>query len=200
MFRHPAVLRQGLLTLSAIPGLLIVNSWSAKILVHNFGLKQAALGHYLWLSPLLFDIGCVAFGDLASRCLMRGGYRPLVLMAGLLEIVLVAVPHASGPFMTVAIAGVAAAGAGGLYALGTADLLGRVPPGAVSRASGLMATAQSLGIVVSGPLIGRSVDYFGNYNVATAVAAFCVLPGVAVWLAWEPGKALSTGRGEPSVA
>ncbi|MCX5748392.1 MAG: hypothetical protein NT062_38555, partial [Proteobacteria bacterium] len=91
-----------------------------------------------------------------------------------------------GPWLSVLVGGVAVAGFGGIYTLVTSDLIGRMPPSSVSMAAGVVASAQSLALIIANPLIGRSVDAYGDYTVAIVVLALWVLPGSLVWHLWRP--------------
>jgi hypothetical protein len=82
--------------------------------------------------------------------------------------------------------GVANAGGGALYTIATSDLLGRMPIGTLSLASGILACAQSASYVVVMPLIGRAVDTFGNYDAVSITLGFWVVPGAVLWLLWRP--------------
>jgi hypothetical protein len=102
-------------------------------------------------------------------------------------------PWGTGPWSSLAIAGVALAGGGGLFAMLTSDMLSRVPPSAVSLAGGCTAAAQSLAYVVANPLIGRSVESSGSYAPALVALALWSIPGNVAWLLWRlPDRAVPT--------
>ena len=73
--RHPAVLRAVVAIVATSPLIAFVLNWSAKLLVHDHAIAQANVGRYLWLPPLLFDAGAVAFGHAASRRAAARGPR-----------------------------------------------------------------------------------------------------------------------------
>lgn len=186
---HPAVLRAVVLVLASAPQIAFVLNWSAKYLVRELGLTQRQVGSYLWLPPLLFDAGAVAFGHIASRRIRVHGGEPergLVAAATLLALAGAAMPLAPGPWATVLVAGVALAGGGALFALLTADMLARVPPSAISTAGGITAAAQSLAYIVANPLIGRAVEGGGSYAPVVVALGLWVVPGAAVWMMWRP--------------
>ena len=185
---HPAVLRASLMVLASAPLVSFVLLWGAKFLNHREGIAQADVGRYLWLPPLLFDIGAVAFGHAATRSLMK---RPAIspalfviaaAMASVMPICLL-VP---GPWVMMVAGGVAIAGVAGLFAMFTADMLARVPLAAVSTAGGVTAAAQSLAYVVVNPLVGEAFDRTGSYAGALVALSALVLPGVGIFLAWKP--------------
>ena len=74
-----------------------------------------------------------------------------------------------------------AAGRGAVVTLHNIDTLARVPRHAVSAASGVIASVQSLGAIVTNPLLGLAVVSFG-YRPALAVLAAWTLPGTVAWL------------------
>ncbi len=190
--RHPAILRAVLAIVASSPLIAFALNWSAKLLVRDHHLLQAQVGGYLWLPPLLFDVGAVAFGHVASRRASARGARrgdpdrALVAAAALLGLAILAVPYAHGPWGAMLAMGVAMGGGGALFALVTADLLARVPPTSVSAAGGLTAAAQSLAYVVATPLIGAAVQRTGGYTVVLLGLGAWLVPGTIAWLAWAP--------------
>jgi ACS family hexuronate transporter-like MFS transporter len=162
--------------------------WGAKYLTATYGLKQEQLGHYLWLPALLFDVGAILFGDLASRQRRPEGVPPRSLYAvGVaLAAALAFLPLAGGPWDGILILGAASIGAGAMYALTTSDLLARVPVGSVSLASGTVAGAQSLALIICNPLIGRAVDHLHSYDAVALGLGLWVLPGGLFWLLCKP--------------
>jgi drug/metabolite transporter (DMT)-like permease len=78
------------------------------------------------------------------------------------------------------------AGSGGVIALNTADMLGRVPPGVVSTAGGITAAAQSLAYIIANPLIGSLKDHDVTYFAIVLGLAAWVVPGCLIWLLWSP--------------
>jgi ACS family hexuronate transporter-like MFS transporter len=198
---HPAVLRGMVLVFASAPGLAFLLLWPAKFLVHQYGLSQAQVGMYLWFPPLLFDLGSVIFGDLASRrdrarSLDGEPHRALVAAAAVLECGIAVVPFASSPAIAMVLAGIAMAGGGGMFALATHDMLSRVPKSAVSRAGGMTAASQSLAHIIFNPLIGAIVQRFGGYEPVTVGLGAWVIPGTIVWLLWRapPAQAVLQDR------
>jgi ACS family hexuronate transporter-like MFS transporter len=185
---RPAMQRQVILILAAAPAITMVQAWGAKYLVHDHGLTQGEVGMYLWFPPVVFDLGSILFGDLAARRRRAGNddTRMLIAVAALLEVALAAMPFASGPVGAMALAGIALAGGGGLFALGTAEVLARVPPSAVARAGGISAAAQSVAQIVFNPAVGFAVDSLGSYQLILIATGLWVLPGAAFWIARQP--------------
>jgi hypothetical protein len=87
-----------------------------------------------------------------------------------------------------AIFGVATCGSGALYTLTTADLLSRTPPNIVAAASGFLISAQSVMLVILGPLVGAAVDHFHGYAEVSIALGAWVVPGSIAWLVWNPGR------------
>jgi len=183
------MIRAWLPVLAAAPIAGFGLTWAAKFLARTFDVKQGDVGHYLWLSPLLFDLGAITFGDLASRRRARGNTTPprlLFVVAMVLATTILGLRFVGGPWETVLVIGVAMMGSGAIYTLLTADLLSRVPPDAVSFAGGTVAAAQSLILIIANPLIGASVDATGSYDVAATVLAVWTVPGCIAWILMKP--------------
>jgi MFS transporter, ACS family, aldohexuronate transporter len=94
--RHPLLIRALCGVFAAAPVFNFSQIWGAKYLVRTFALEQGDVGHYLWLPPVLFDLGAVFFGDRASRQRRPEGVPPRALYAiGIvLGVVLAALPLA----------------------------------------------------------------------------------------------------------
>jgi len=185
---HPLILRALCGVFAAAPVFSFSQIWGAKYLVGTFKLTQGEVGNYLWLPPVMFDLGAVFFGDRASRQRRPEGVPPRGLYAtGLaLGVVLAALPLAHSPWQSMFIIGIAMAGASAAYALVTADLLGRMPAGSISFAGGIMAGAQSLALIIYNPIIGRVVDRLGSYDTVGIGLAVWMIPGSLIWLLWRP--------------
>ena len=181
MLRQPAIIRGLCAIFATAPIVGVAIHWGAKFLGATFGVKQADVGHYLWLPPLVFDLGAILFGDLVSR-----GGRPRVLFAigALFGTCLMLLPLAGTAWQAVVIVAVAMAGCGIVYTLATAEVLSRMPRENISLASGIMAGAQSLSLIIIGPLVGAMIDHFGNYDVAVISVGAWVIPGCIVWLVY----------------
>lgn len=185
---HPAVLRASIVVLGTAPLASFVLNWSAKYLARTAHIPQAEMGKFLWVTPVLFDIGSIAFGSLASSSLARsGGRRPvwLFFFCGLLGASVALMSLMPGPWTAMAVAGLAVAGVAGLFAIFTADMLSRVGPTAAAKAGGITAAVQSLAYVIANPLIGRAVDRSGSYTGVTIVLSGLVIPAVLVWIFWR---------------
>ncbi|MCZ7684864.1 MAG: MFS transporter [Sandaracinaceae bacterium] len=66
MLKRPAVLRAGALVLASSPAFAFFFLWSSLYLHDVHGVTQADVGRYLWLPPVLLDLGAVTFGFLAG--------------------------------------------------------------------------------------------------------------------------------------
>jgi MFS transporter, ACS family, hexuronate transporter len=193
LLRDPSMIRALAAILASAPIFAFSNNFGAIYLNHTFHVQQRDVGHYLWLPPLVFDIGSVLFGDLASRQRRAPGAPPRLLFAIALSIalVLVLVPFARSEWEAVILLGTAMAGGGGIYTLAISDVLSRVPAGSVSLASGTVACGQSLAMIVAAPMIGASFDGSGSYDRALWTTAIWVIPGALVWLVVEPRRAIA---------
>lgn len=194
--RHPAVQRAAIVVVTSAPMIGFVLNWTANCLKDTYGVQQEDMSTYLWLPPVLFDLGSVLFGFLASRSLARGVDTPrgLMMAAGLLASATpVALYVDSAWGMTIALA-VALVGGGGLFAMLTSDMLSRVPPVILSSASGLTAAAQSLAYIVANPLLGWARDETGAFVIPIVALSAIVFPGALVWIFWAPPPRVIDGQ------
>lgn len=170
------------------PSIGFVVAWGAKYLGREFHVAQGDVGGYLWLAPLLLDLGAVLFGDLATRQKRAAGAPPRLLLAigMVLAASLALLPFATTPWTGVWIAGLSLAGGGAMYTLVTADLLARVAPRNVAQAGGILAASQSLAQIVTSPLVGYMVEAEGGYDGISMLLGLWVLPGALVWILWKP--------------
>jgi MFS transporter, ACS family, hexuronate transporter len=185
---HPILLRALAGVFASAPVFTFPQIWGAKYLVRTFHIAQGEVGHFLWLPPLMFDAGALLFGDLASRQNRPEGAPPRALFAigTVLAATMALVPLAGSPWQGMAVIASASIGAGAMYTLTTSDLLGRMPPGSVSLAGGILAGAQSLSLIIGSPLIGRAVDRLGSYDLPTLCLGLWALPGALIWLLSRP--------------
>lgn len=188
LVRHPIMLRAFAAVFAAAPIFGFAHGWGANYLNSTFGVLQEDVGDYLWLPPLAFDAGALLIGDLAARQIRPVGAPPRMLFAiGILPAMCLGLlPLAQSPWIATAFVSVAMAGAAMMYTLVTADLLTRMPPPSVAFASGIMAGAQSIALMVMSPLVGASVDASGSYDVASLTLGIWVLPGSLIWVIWRP--------------
>jgi len=187
---HPIMVRAFIAILAVAPAVGFITAWASKYLVQRYGLAQGQVGHYLWVPPLAGDAGAILFGDLAARLRRPAGAPPraLFVVAVLLTASVALLPIAGTPWQAVAVASVSVGGTFAAYTLVTADMLGRMPAGSISTAAGVLAASQSVALVVSGPIIGRLADHFGNYDVVAIGLGVWVVPGSVVWWLWRPGQ------------
>jgi hypothetical protein len=163
------------------------------------GVPKAVLGRYIWLPPVMADLGMVGFGVLASAIDRRTPGRKrshvdLVLAAAALETTMVLVPRAPGTWAAVLLIGLASAGGGGLYTLLTADMMARIDPARAATAGGLCAAAQSLVYVLLNPVVGRWIDVSHSFDGPLVMLGAVALPGAVGWALWPvraPGDAVT---------
>jgi ACS family hexuronate transporter-like MFS transporter len=184
------VLRALVAIVGSAPALMFVLNWTSKYLVESWNVPKHDVGDYLVAAPLLFDLGAVGFGWIASSGAARiaGGETrsDLLLVSMLLAASLALAPFATSPAMAIALCAASACGGGGIYALVTADMLARVPVHRTSSASGLTAAAQSLAHVIAGPLVGWTIDRTHGYTAALLALGLVVVPTTLAFVAW-PG-------------
>jgi ACS family hexuronate transporter-like MFS transporter len=184
---NPFMIRALVAIFAVAPALSFFATWGAKYLVARFGLTQGQVGHYLWVPPLILDVGAILFGDLAARRRSLGeSPRTLFVLAALLTAALALLPLATTPWQAIAIGALTSAGGGAVYTLVTADLLGRMPAAQVSFAGGTIAGAQSLSLIIANPLIGLAVGALHDYVAVAILLGAWVVPGSLIWWAWRP--------------
>jgi predicted MFS family arabinose efflux permease len=181
---RPALRRGVAVVLSAAPAAAFALLWGSKYLVRTFHLDPLEVAPYLILPPVLYDVGSIAFGDLASRRTKAGqtDIRDLVLIAAVLTAGVAGIGWAPGPWLGVVAAGLSLGGVSALFTLVTSRALAGVEPHEVPVASGVLAATQSLAYVIASPLIGLSLDRTGDYRVAGVALALWVLPGSLWWV------------------
>jgi hypothetical protein len=183
--------------LSAAPTAAFALLFGAKYMVKTYHLDPLSVAPYLVLPPVLYDVGSIAFGDLASRRAKRGvhGSRDLIAIAAMLTTAVAAVGWAPTPWLGSIAAGIGIAGVSALFTLVTSRALASVQPVEVPVAGGILAASQSLAYIIASPLIGKSVDLTGDYRLAGLVLALWVIPGTLLWLLGA--DASDTARPQP---
>jgi ACS family hexuronate transporter-like MFS transporter len=185
---EPQVKRAVVLVMCSAPALMFGINWYARLLARGLGVDQGDLGHFLWFPPLLFDLGAVGFGQLASfRDRVSGrvrSHKALCAAAALLCATLALVPLTSDPLVAVVLGGVSMAGGGGCYVIATADMLARTEHKKTAQAGGFCASSQSLAQIIASPLVGFAVDRTHSFTAVLVVLGLLVLPGALAWMAW----------------
>lgn len=180
----PPVQRAVIAVVGSAPGLMFVLNWTSKYLVDGWSLPKADIGNYLIAAPLLFDIGAVGFGAIASGRTGLRTNRDLLIVSMLLQSSLVFAPLAPSPAWGIFICAAAALGGGGIYSLVTSDMLARVPIERTSAAGGMTAAAQSLAHIIAGPLVGWTVDRTHGFSTALVGLGLVVPPTMIAFLVW----------------
>lgn len=178
------VLRAIVSVLGSAPALMFIFNFTPQYLQETWHVERQSLGAWLVLPPLLFDIGAVGFGVLASRRPDRSTPKTLLLVSMALATVLAFAPLAPSPAAAMVLFGVASCGGGGLYAIVAGDMIGRVRFGSTSTASGLTAAAQSLAHIAAGPLVGFSVDRTHSYSIAVVCLGLAAVPSTLAFVLW----------------
>lgn len=193
LLRRPAVIRGLVAIMATAPIAAFAFLWGSQYMVSELHMTQLEVGSYLWVPPVLFDVSSLLFGDLASRHAKNavGRRRTPRLLFGTATALIVALallPLTRDGVTTVVLIGVALSGNAGAFALLTGDMLGRVPPKAVSAAGGMCAAAQSLAYIVANPLIGWGANRFGGYTFVVTALVLWALPGCLLWIFWNPSR------------
>jgi MFS transporter, ACS family, hexuronate transporter len=182
------VLRAIVMVVGSAPALMFVLNWTSQYLVESWHLPRTSIAGHLVIPPLLFDLGAVGFGWLASRRALRT-HKDLVLVAMLMAASLATAPLAPSPVLAMLVFGVAACGGGGLYVMATADMLGRVPLDRTSAAAGMTAAAQSLAHIVVSPLVGAAIDRTHSFSGPLVALGLLVIPTSLTFLLWPSLRA-----------
>jgi MFS transporter, ACS family, hexuronate transporter len=180
------ILRALVAVIGSAPVLMFVLNWTSQYLVEHWHLPKNAISNELIVPPLLFDLGAIGFGVLASRRenAPRRTHRDLMLVSMLLASTLAFAPLAPSVPIAMMIFGASAAGGGGLYVLVTADMLGRVPVSKTSSAGGMTAAAQSLSHIVVSPLAGWAIDRTHGYTAVLIALGVAVIPASLAFILW----------------
>jgi MFS transporter, ACS family, hexuronate transporter len=189
LVRRPAVIRAVVATVGSAPALMFVLNWTAKYFVDAWGIPKADLASYLLPAPLAFDLGAVGFGAIATaRARTEHVETPKALLLGAMGLasLLALAPLATTAPGALLVIAASAAGGGGIYALVTADALGRVPAHHASAVSGMTASAQSLAHICAAPLVGLAIDRTHGYELALVGLGAAVVGPVVAFVLW-PG-------------
>jgi predicted MFS family arabinose efflux permease len=187
VLRSPMMIR-GLVGLAAIiPVSTFTLQWGAMFFdARHVG--KAEYASYLLASGIAYDVGAIAFGDLASRRARRVGTAPHRLLLGISTALAAGGLAAMTLGDTTLVVGaliVMSIGRGGYTAIVNADTLARLHDGEIATGAALIASAQSLIILAVNPRIGASFDARHTYTPAMlAIAAFAVVP-FTVWAVWR---------------
>jgi ACS family hexuronate transporter-like MFS transporter len=186
----PPVLRAIVAIVGSAPALMFVLNWTSKYLVESHHVPKDDVGNYLIAAPILFDVGAIGFGFIASaraeQTVFGRTHRDLIVVSMLLASSLALVPLVASPAAAIAICAASACGGGGIYALVNADMLARVPIERASTAGGMTAGAQSLAHVVASPLVGWAIDRTHGYGAAFVALGLAVVPTSLAFALW-PG-------------
>lgn len=187
----PPVMRAIVCVFGSAPGIMFVLNFASQYLVEVWKLPRTEIGGHLVVGPLLFDVGAVGFGYVASRRtnVAHRTHKDLMLLSMALSSLLALAPLAGSPWIAIGLFGLSACGGGGIYVLVTNDMLSRVPVHRTSAAGGMTAAAQSLSHVIAGPLVGWVIDrtHDGNsYGAALVGLGVLVIPTTLAFVLW-PG-------------
>jgi predicted MFS family arabinose efflux permease len=180
----PAVARAVALVFASAPVLMFVFVWLPQFLEVGRHVPRSALARYVWLPPVMADIGMVGAGWITDRA---AGLSPqqararAAVVAGILAASMALLPFLRGAAASAMMVGVAAMGAGALYTILTTEMMARVDASHVSTAGGWTAAAQSLTYVVLSPMVGRWVDRFASFDGPLVLFGVVALLGALGW-------------------
>jgi ACS family hexuronate transporter-like MFS transporter len=199
-----AIRRTVVVVAGVMPLIAFTTIWEGKWLVHDFGLPPARLGHYLILGPLLFDLGALTFGHLASRriALSGRGTSPRLLVAAAAALVVggdLAAPFAASALIAITWNGVAAIGRGAILPLVVSDMARGLPAPLVARGTAAVNGVQALTLVVANPIIGYLVQHHG-YRTALVGISLWAAPMFGWWLVATRGAAPAIDKERPLTA
>lgn len=195
---QPALKRAIVLLGLTAPAVGFVYNWYAQLLVERLYEGQNDLWKFLWLPPLFFEMGAVAFGWVARERGSDGKSRALAVVGALFVGALCAVPYVTTALAATALAGVAMIGAGAIHVLATTDVLARVPAHMAARAGAATSGAQTLVFALTAPMIGTLIDATTSYIPVLLGVGALALPGALVWAVWPasaPAKATAPSAG-----
>lgn len=187
----PPVLRAIVCIFGSAPAIMFVLNFASQYLVEVWKLPRTGIGGHLVVGPLLFDVGAVGFGYIASRRthVAHRTHKDLLLLSMCLSSLLAFAPLAPSPAVAIALFGLSVCGGGGIYVLVTNDMLSRVPVHRTSAAGGMTAASQSLSHVIAGPLVGWVIDRTHDgksYGPALIGLGAIVIPTTLAFVLW-PG-------------
>jgi MFS transporter, ACS family, hexuronate transporter len=191
--RHKAVTRGMLVILATAPIMAFSLFWTAFFLVKTFKMTAVGMASVLWIPPVCFDLGSMAFGALASRIEKNRSreeintpHVDLFLVATCLAFTMVLMPTAPSGLFAVGLMAISMIGVGGLFTLLTSDMLSRVPQDRVSLAGGLISSSQAIVFIAANLLIGKLVMGGVSYTKMLAYMALWMVPLCIVWMMWKP--------------
>jgi ACS family hexuronate transporter-like MFS transporter len=197
----PIVVRAAAMVVTSAPALMFVLVWMPQYLEIGLHVPKAELPRYVWVPPILADVGMVGAGWLRDRLGARTtdarSQSALAIVAGALVLCMALAASARHPWASVLLMGLGVLGAGALYTLLTADMIARVSPSQVSAAAGLTAAAQSMTYVVLSPLVGRWVDRTGSFDGPLVLFGSIALPGAIGWSLTRSVGENAVARGAP---
>lgn len=187
----PPVLRAIVCVFGSAPGIMFVLNFASQYLVEVWKLPRTEIGGHLMVGPLLFDVGAVGFGYIASRRtnVAHRTHKDLLLLSMVLSSLLALAAFAPSPAVAIGLFGLSVCGGGGIYVLVTNDMLSRVPVHRTSAAGGMTAAAQSLSHVIAAPLVGWLIDRTHDgksYGAALVGLGVIVIPTTLAFVLW-PG-------------
>lgn len=198
MAKSPPVIRTFVVVVGSAPALMFALQWASKYLADVWHIAKVDAGSYLIAMPILFDLGAVGFGAIASQREKKlegppRTHKDLLLASTVLVTLLAFAPLTHSPIAAISLMALSACGGGGIYALATSDMFARVPVQLTSSAGGIAAAGQSLAHIVTGPLIGWSIDRTHGYHAAFVALGLVVVPTSLAFVLWpgmdRPGSA-----------
>ena len=178
-------------------------TWLPTYLMKQHGFEKAALGFVASL-PLFLSVATQFLGGFwsdriaARRGLIQGRRIPGAIGYGLAAVFIVTASFIDIPMLAATLIAIAAA----TCMLTTAPAwstcvdIGREHSAVVGA---LMNTAGQVAAILSAPIVGYSVKWFGNWNVPFWLQGGLFLVGAACWLFIDPTRALFQSQEEKEI-
>jgi ACS family hexuronate transporter-like MFS transporter len=184
--------------LGALP--LAAGLYAAPLyLARELHLSQSSLGHVLWIPPLGWEIGYLAFGTLADKRSVELKNHPGKVFAILaaLSLAMAAIPYLHSVAAVMALLIFSMFVAGGFVVLSLSHGLAALNNANPGFLSGCCAAAWSVAVAIVMPVIGRMFD-LSRYDVAFWMVAVIPAAGLLLWAVLRPADPALGGSERPA--
>jgi len=149
--------------------------------------SQTSLGHLLWIPPLGWEIGYLAFGTLADMKAAQLRSHPTKIFAALavMSLGIAAIPHVHSVAVVMALLVFSMFVAGGFVVLSLSQGLAAQSNANPGFLAGCCAASWSIAVAILMPVIGRMFD-LRHYEHAFGMVALVPAAGLLLWLILRP--------------